>query len=131
MSQLANPFRDPLDRRALLRAGALALGGWTLADLLRARALGAARGHSPANTSVILLWLEGGPSHLETYDLKPDAPVEYRGVLEDIATSMPGTRFCETVPALAKIADQLAIVRNFSNDSDDHLLSQLYTLSGR
>jgi hypothetical protein len=67
------PCPGPLTRRDFLRAGALALGGLTLPRLL------AARDGTPPDTSVILFWMWGGPSHLETYDLKPDAPSEYRG----------------------------------------------------
>jgi hypothetical protein len=81
--------------------------------------------------SVIFLWMAGGVTHIDSFDPKPAAPVEIRGVLGDIATRMPGTRFCETMPELARVADQLALVRNFSHDSDDHLLSQVFTLSGR
>jgi hypothetical protein len=75
--------------------------------------------------------MAGGVTHIDSFDPKPDAPVEYRGILGDIATSMPGVRFCETIPHLAKIAHELCLVRSFSHDSDDHLLSQVYTLSGR
>ncbi|MCH7728947.1 MAG: DUF1501 domain-containing protein, partial [Planctomycetes bacterium] len=66
-----------------------------------------------------------------SFDPKPDAPEEIRGTLSDIATSIPGIRFSEVMPNLAKIANQLALIRSFSHDSDDHLLSQVYTLSGR
>lgn len=81
--------------------------------------------------SVIYLWMAGGVTHIDSFDPKPEAPVEVRGTLNDIPTSMPGTRFCETVPHLAKIADQLCTVRSYSHDIDDHLISQVYTLSGR
>ncbi|MBW3598095.1 MAG: DUF1501 domain-containing protein [Planctomycetes bacterium] len=86
---------------------------------------------SPKAMSVIYLWMAGGVTHIDSFDPKPDAPSEIRGVLGDIATNVPGIRFCETLPKLAKAADRLAVVRNFSHDSNDHLLSQVYTLSGR
>ena len=81
--------------------------------------------------SVIVLWMAGGVTHIDSFDPKPQAPVEVRGVLGDIATSVPGIRFCETLPQLSRQAHELAVIRNFSHDSDDHLLSQVYTLSGR
>src|SRR5438067_10828032 len=87
----------PVDRRGFLRAGLLGLGGLGLADLLRLRARGADGKPSPA-TSCILLWLVGGPSHLDTYDLKPDAPVEYRGQYKPIRTGVPGMEVCELMP---------------------------------
>ena len=68
--------------------------------------------------SVIFLWMAGGVTHIDSFDPKPDAPVEIRGMLGDIATSVPGMRFCETLPDLAKIADQLAVLRSFSHDSE-------------
>lgn len=132
------PLAGLLDRRDLLRVGAITLA----ASAIPAAALTPEANAAPESTrrtkigpqqadSVILLWMAGGVTHIDSFDPKPGAPVEYRGVLEDIATSMAGVRFCETVPELAKIADQLALVRNYSHDSDDHLLSQAYTLSGR
>ena len=82
MTQRANSCRGPLNRRSFLEAGSLALGGLALGDLLRLRAAATEAGNAPTDTSVILIWLQGGPSHMETYDLKPDAPIDYRG--EDI-----------------------------------------------
>src|SRR5262245_55197825 len=88
--------RGPINRRGLLlRAGSLALGGLGLADVLRGRA---AAGESNRDTSVILLYMHGGPSQLETYDLKPAAPVEYRSVFSPIETNVPGMEICELFP---------------------------------
>lgn len=122
-------------RRDLLRVGALTIA----AQAIPASWLAAAETTSPATApaakgkakSVIVLWMAGGVTHLDSFDPKPQAPVEVRGTLGDIATSVPGVRFCETIPELARVADKLAVVRSFSHDSDDHLLSQVYTLSGR
>jgi hypothetical protein len=75
--------------------------------------------------------MAGGVTHIDSFDPKPQAPVEVRGTLSDIATNMPGVRFCETLPQLSRIADQLAVVRSFSHASNDHLVSQVSTLSGR
>jgi hypothetical protein len=123
-----------LARRDLLRVGSISVAATALpAGLL---ASGHAADKSPPREglgkakSVIFLWMAGGVTHIDSFDPKPDAPVEVRGILGDIATSVPGTRFCETMPELAKIADRLAVLRSFSHDSNDHLISQVYTLSG-
>ena len=88
----------PVSRRDFLQVGSLALGGLALgglalSDLLAARSVA---GTSNADTSVIMLYLHGGPSQLETYDLKPQAPVEYRSVFQPIATNVPGMEICES-----------------------------------
>src|SRR5262245_18309435 len=101
-------FCDRLDRRAFLRLGGLGIAGLTLADVLRLRA--AAPSAKPGR-SVILICLAGGPSHLDMYDLKPDAPVEIRGEFKPIRTNVPGFDICEHFPEQAKIADKLALVR--------------------
>src|SRR5947208_3580777 len=93
-------------RRSFLRAGALALGGLTLGDVLRLRA------ESPAHSrpkSAIFIFLSGGPSHLDMYDMKPDAPAEYRGEFRPIATNVPGMDICELMPQQARIADKFTI----------------------
>jgi hypothetical protein len=119
-----------LARRDLLRVGSISLAASAVpASLLAADKAQKREGQGKAK-SVIFLWMAGGVTHIDSLDPKPDAPVEVRGVLGDIATSMPGTRFCETVPELASIADKLAVLRSFSHDSNDHLISQVYTLSG-
>src|SRR5687768_1373165 len=124
-----------LGRRDVLRVGSLSIAASAVPAMFCDRPAAAAE-HKPAvdqgkAKSVIFLWMAGGVTHIDSFDPKPDAPVEYRGILGDIATSMPGVRFCETIPHLAKIAHELCLVRSFSHDSDDHLLSQVYTLSGR
>src|SRR4029079_3668980 len=99
---------DRVTRRSVLRAGALALGGLTLGNVLRRRA------ESPARTrpkSVIMIHLSGGPSHLDMYDMKPDAPSEYRGEFRPIATNVPGIQICELMPRQAQVADTFAILR--------------------
>lgn len=127
MTSLADPSSGLWNRRDLLRVGAVSVAGTLVPEgLARAAATGRARA-----TSVLYLWMAGGVTHIDSFDPKPNAPSEIRGVLGDIATNLPGTRFCETLPHLSRIADQLAVVRNFSHDSDDHLLSQVFTLSGR
>jgi Protein of unknown function (DUF1501) len=121
-------------RRDLLRVGSLSVAATVLPAALAMP--GSAAEKSPPREgqgkakSVIFLWMAGGVTHIDSLDPKPDAPVEVRGVLGDISTSVPGVRFCETVPELARIADKLAVLRSFSHDSNDHLISQVYTLSG-
>ena len=110
-----------LERRDLLRVGSICVAATALPAGLFAP--GHAAEKSPPREgqgkakSVIFLWMAGGVTHIDSLDPKPDAPVEVRGVLGDIATSVPGTRLCETVPELAKIADRLAVLRSFSHDS--------------
>ena len=91
---------------------ALGLGGLTLADLLRLQVRGAVSSEA-AHKAVIMIYLPGGPSHIDMYDMKPDAPVEIRGEFKPIRTNVPGMDICELMPLQAKIADKLAIVRGF------------------
>ena len=86
--------RGPATRREFLRVGVSALGGLGLADVLAARAAAGPRSTSELPTSVILFWMWGGPSQVETFDPKPNAPSEYRGPLRPIATSVPGIEIC-------------------------------------
>src|SRR5262245_32202912 len=105
---VADRCRGPVSRREFLRVGALALGGLTLGDVVKARA---ASNNERSDTSVILLYLSGGASHLETYDLKPNAPIEYRSVFDPIRTNVPGMDICECLPLHARVADKFALVR--------------------
>ncbi len=130
----ARPAVDCLwNRRDLLRVGSLSVAAAAvpagLAGLLQRSAI-AAPGGARAK-SVILLWMAGGVTHIDSFDPKPDAPIEVRGLLEPIATCVPGVQFCETLPHLARVANLFSLVRSYSHDSDDHLLSQVFTLSGR
>jgi len=102
-------FCDGVSRRDFLKLGSLAIGGFTLADLLRLEAQGAAPKKS--GKSVIMIYLGGGPSHLDMYDMKPNAPVEFRGEFRPIKTNVPGMEICEHMPRQAKIADKMAILR--------------------
>jgi hypothetical protein len=113
-----------VNRRTFLRVGALGAGGLGLADLLRneARAETAER-----PKSLIYIVLGGGPSHIDMYDLKPDAPDEYRGPFRPIATSLTGVQICEHMPMQARIMDQLALLRGVRSVENDHFLSEVYT----
>jgi hypothetical protein len=117
-----------LSRRTALKAGFFGLAGLTLPDLLRARA---ENGASRANKSVILLWLDGGPSQLETYDPKPEAPAEYRGPYGVIRTRVPGIQISETLPHHARHADKMAFVRSLHHDNGDHFAAAHWMLTGR
>src|SRR5690349_19852323 len=102
-------FCDGVSRRSFLRIGGLALGGLSLAQLLRAEAqAGIRRSHK----SVIMVFLSGGPPHQDMVDLKPDAPVEVRGEFKPIATNVPGIRICEHLPGIARLMDRLAVIRS-------------------
>jgi hypothetical protein len=111
------PHREGLSRRTWLRIGGLALGGLTLPDLLRAEAASGAR--NPAR-GIIMVLLPGGPSHLDTLDLKPEAPAEIRGEFRPIRTNVPGVEICELLPRLARLADKVALVRSLVGFRDDH-----------
>ena len=114
---------DGISRRNFLRIGSLGLGGLMLGDLLRLRAEESA----PRAKSVIMVLLIGGPSHIDMYDMKPDAPVEIRGDFMPIRTNVPGMDICEHMPRQARIADKLTIVRNMTFTGDNHSGEQLTT----
>jgi hypothetical protein len=82
------------------------------------------------STRCILIWMDGGPSHFETFDPKPDAPLEIRGQMNSIATKIPGVRFCETVPRLAAISDKLCIVRSICHNQANHGAGNHYMMTG-
>src|ERR1700732_2759948 len=88
-------------RRSFLKAGFLGLAGLTLADVLRLRADQAARGEATKDTSIILVWKGGGPSHIDPWDLNPEPPAEYRGKLKPIATNVQGIQISEHLPRSA------------------------------
>ena len=117
-----------LYRREFLRAGMLALGGVTLPQLLATRSMA---GVSDPDTSVILFWMWGGPSQLETYDMKPDAPAEYRGPLNPIQTTVPGMDICEYMPRQAKIAERFSIIRSLHHTMSSHNDGSIEVLSGQ
>jgi hypothetical protein len=106
-----------MTRRTWLRIGGLALGGLALPEILRAQAQSGAR--NPAK-GIIMVLLPGGPTHLDTFDLKPDAPAEIRGEFRPIATNVPGIDLCEHLPRLARVADKLTIIRSLVGFRDDH-----------
>lgn len=111
-------FCDGVSRRNFLRIGGLAMGGLALPDLLRAESrLGdSAKRHK----SVIMIYLPGGPSHIDTYDPKPRAPLEYRGEFQTIQSCVPGMDFCEHYPKQAALADKLVLIRSVTGAVSEH-----------
>lgn len=110
-------YCDGVSRRHFLQIGALAVGGLTLSGLLRAEEQAGAKA---TGKSIINIYLGGGPTHLDTFDLKPDAPKEYRGEFLPIATNVSGVEICELMPELAQVADRFTIVRSIRNMANEH-----------
>src|SRR5262245_27245224 len=115
-----------LGRRDLLRVGSLGIAASALPAFGQAQiaAQAGASSRPPWPRSVILPWMAGGVTHIDSFDPKPDAPAEVRGTLSAIATTLPGVRFSESLPCLARQAHQLALIRSYAHDSNDHLISQ-------
>ncbi len=109
-----------LTRREFLQVGTLGLGGLSLSGLLRARAQAADAGSAVKDTSVVLLFLTGGVSQIETFDPKMTAPAEYRSVTGEAASSLPGVTFGGTFAQIARWAHKMAVVRSFTHDTADH-----------
>ena len=117
---------DGMSRREFLRVGGLGIAGLTLAELLRHQALAGA-GAARRPKSVIYIVLAGGPSHIDTWDPKPGAPVEFRGEFASIPTRLPGVGLCEFFPRQAAMLDKLALLRGVRSVENDHYLSEVYT----
>jgi len=105
----------------------LAFGGMTAAQLAAARAVSG----STRDTSVILFWMWGGPSQLETWDMKPDAPIEYRGPFRPMSTNIPGIQICELFPQLAKVADKFSLIRSLHHEMSSHNDGSIECLTGK
>ena len=116
-------------RRGFLQAGALGVGGLTLADVLKLRAASGCSRRA-RDTSVILLWLSGGPGHMETWDPKPEAPKEYRGPFGAISTNVAGVQFGELMPEQAGMMDKLAVLRTVKHGTGDHTKGNHWMLTG-
>lgn len=114
-------FCDGLSRRSFLTIGGLGIGGLGLPELLRAEAAAGARA---TGRSIINIYLPGGPTHMDTFDLKPDAPKEFRGEFKPIATTAPGMEICELFPELARIGEKFSVVRSISGMNNEHTPTQ-------
>jgi hypothetical protein len=125
---------DGIDRREFLRAGSLAALGLGISDALRLRAQAATatRNASTATSmpNCILIWLDGGPSHLDTFDLKPEAPAEVRGDFKTTATNVPGVHICEHFRRLATLMDRACLIRSMTSELGEHNFGRHYLLTG-
>jgi hypothetical protein len=108
----------------------LSMLGLSVTDLLRFQTARAAGARSPKEVSCILVWLDGGPSHLETFDLKPDAPIEVRGEFKPIPTTVSGIQICEHLPRTAQIMRDVALIRSLTHELGNHDTGSQYLLTG-
>jgi uncharacterized protein (DUF1501 family) len=122
----ARAFCDRIARRKFLQIGALGTFGLSLPGLLKAE-----QASGRTKKSVILVWMHGGPSQLDMYDMKPLAPAEYRGAFSPVASTLPGLEVCELLPEHARVADKCTIVRSFSHNNGDHWAAAHWMLTGR
>jgi hypothetical protein len=123
--KLSPPTRcsGPCDRRTFMRIGALGMGALASGmqpDLARVLAAQESLSHADREFSVVLLWAGGGPSHLDTFDMKPDAPAEVRGPFHPIRTNVPGIEITELLPNLSRMADKFALVRSLYHNRNEH-----------
>lgn len=117
-------------RRSFVRVGFLGLSGLGLSDWLRFKAAAAASGRPVRDTAVIFFWLDGGLSHMDSYDLKPSAPAEYRGPMTSTRTNIPGIDICDLMPGQAWLMDKLAIIRTLNHFAGAHEEGSHWVLTG-
>ena len=121
----------PMKRRTILELGGLSVLGLSMSDYLAYKAQAAAKGDDLSDTSVIFVWLPGGPPHMETYDMKPNAPVEYRGEFDPIQTNVPGIEVGELLPMHANVADKFTLIRSIHHEFADHGGGHKRLMTGR
>jgi hypothetical protein len=124
-------YCDGLSRRSFVQLGVAGMATAGLPSLLAAKEASSQLGRAKRDTSVILLWLDGGPSHMDMYDLKPEAPAEYRGLWNPIRTNVPGIEISELFPLQAKMAERFSIIRSLHHDNGDHFTGAHYMLTSR
>jgi hypothetical protein len=117
-------------RRDFLKVGALGLTGLTLPGLLRLRSAAASEGRATRDTSVIWLWLGGGPTHIETFDPKMSAPAEFRSTVGAVQTSLPGVQIGGLFPRMARMANRMAFVRSFAHGNSGHAGGTHFVMTG-
>ena len=127
-AEKTSPYCDGHSRRSFLQIGMAGLGSVGMPALLRAREATAAADRK--DTSVILIWLDGGPSQHDTYDPKPDAPPEYAGFWQPIQTNVPGMDITEMFPLQAKLADRFSLIRSMHHNTGDHFTGGHWMLTG-
>src|SRR5580658_2132339 len=125
-------FCDGVNRRDFVRLGTASLLGmsFSLPDLLAARARANEQGQPTRDVSLIFLFLHGGLSTIDTFDLKPDAPAEFRGDFKPISTNVPGIQIGEHLPKLARHVDKFSLIRSFRHHNSDHGSADHYMLTG-
>lgn len=126
-----NRYCDGMNRRSFVQLGMAGMASVGLPNLLRAKEVSTAGGLPGKKTSIILLWLDGGPSHLDLYDMKPEAPEECRGIWNPIRTNVEGIEITELFPLQAKCADKFSIIRSLHHGTGDHFTAGHYILTGR
>jgi hypothetical protein len=133
VSQLSDrrAFCDGVSRRRMLQIGTIGTFGLSLPDLIKAEQSSAVHPASRSKKSVILVWMHGGPSQLDTFDMKPAAPREYRGPFSPIVSTLPGVEVCELLPEHAKVMDKCTVIRSFSHGNGDHWAAAHWMLTGR
>lgn len=120
-------YCDGVSRRNFLKIGALGMGGLALPGLLQAEAASGVRSAGNQHKAVIMIFLPGGPSHQDMFDLKLDAPAEIRGEFKPIPTNVPGIQICEHLPRVAQVMDKCTIIRSIVGMEDRHEAFQTYT----
>ncbi len=121
---------EGIGRRDVLKVGTLGFGGLTLANLLNAKASAASGGPIVRDKAVVVLNLQGGPTHIETFDPKMTAPAEYRAMFGEVKTSLPGVTFGSHFPKLASLADRLAVVRSYRHGIGSHATAAMHVMAG-
>lgn len=121
---------EGVNRREFLQIGTLGLGGLTLSNLLAAKSHAASGGKVVKDKSVVVLNLQGGPTHIETFDPKMTAPREYRAMFGEVKTNLPGVTFGHHFPMLAQLADRMAIVRSYRHGIGSHATAAMHVMAG-
>ncbi len=122
---------DGVSRRKFIEVGTLSAFGLSISDLLRGEANAAVRSKvSGSPKSVILIWQHGGPSQLDTFDMKMDQPEEVRGPYQPINTNVPGIQVSELMKYHAKVMDHCSIIRSFTHGNGDHWAAAHWMLTG-
>src|SRR4030088_1695368 len=132
MSEQENSFaccgfrKTRFTRRHLLKVGGLGLLGLTMPNLLRAEEWAKGKGPKPRAKSVIFLYQFGGPSHVDMFDMKPDAPDGIRGPYKPISSNAPGIQVCERLPRMAKVMDKVTLIRSMTHTMKNHNSAAYY-----
>lgn len=124
-------YCDGVSRRNFVQLGLAGMASIGLPQIIQAKEQSQSLGTSAKDTSIIMIWLDGGPGHMDMYDMKPQAPAEYRGLWNPIRTNVSGMELTELYPLQAKCADKFSIVRSLHHNQGDHFTGGHYMLTGR